>query len=100
MTGGERWGETGFGGGRFGPRWPPSWEREDFLSTSTTYSRILENIPQNGPKYSHRNLAIGRFLVTAMTKNIGGLLSWLVSLSISVPELTCHGLGRGLHVNP
>ena len=40
-------------------------------------SRIFENIPQNGPEYSHRNLAIARFLVTAVRKNIGGLLSWL-----------------------
>ena len=39
-------------------------------------------------------------MVTAVRKNIGGLLSWLVSLSSSVPELTRHGLERGLHVNP
>ena len=63
-------------------------------------SRIFENIPQNGPEYSHRNLAIARFLVTAVRKNIAGLLSWLVSLSSSVPELIRHGLGRSLHVNP
>ena len=63
-------------------------------------TQMFENIPQNGPEYSHRNLAIARFLVTAVRKNIGGLLSWLVSLSSSVPELTRHGLGRGLHVNP
>ena len=50
-------------------------------------SRIFENIPQNGPEYSHRKLAIAR-------KNIGGLLSWLVSLSSSVPELTRRGLKR------
>ena len=62
-------------------------------------SRIFENIPQNGPEYSHRNLAIARFLVSAVRKSIGGLLSWLVSLSSSVPELTHHGLERGLHVN-
>ena len=43
-------------------------------------SRGFENIPQNGSEYSHRNLAIARFLVTAVRKNIGGLLSWLVSL--------------------
>ena len=54
-------------------------------------SRIFENKPQNGSEYSHRNLAIARFLVTAVRKNIGGLLSWLVSLSSSVPELTRHG---------
>ena len=73
-----------------------------FTSSVATYtsSWIFENIPQNGPEYSHRNLAIARFLVTAVRKNIGGLLSWLVSLSSSVPELTRHGLGRGLHVNP
>ena len=63
-------------------------------------SRIFENIPQNGPEYSHRKLAIASFLVTAVRKNIGGLLSWLVSLTSSVPELTRHGLERGLHVNP
>ena len=34
-----------------------------------------ENIPQKGPEYSHGNLAIARFLVTALRKNIGGLLS-------------------------
>ena len=43
------------------------------------------------PKYSHRNLAI---LVTAVRILIEGLLSWLVSSS------SCHGVGRGLHVNP
>ena len=63
-------------------------------------SRIFENIPQNGPEYSHRKLAIASFLVTAVRKNKGSLLSWLVSLSGSVPELTRHGLERGLHVNP
>ena len=57
-------------------------------------SRIFENIPQNGPEFSHRILAIARFLVTAVRKNIGDLLSWLVSLSSSVPELTRHGLER------
>ena len=39
--------------------------------------RIFENIPQNGPEYSHRNLAIARILVTAVRKNVWGLLSWL-----------------------
>ena len=63
-------------------------------------SRIFENVPQNAPEYSHRKLAIASFLVTAVRKNIGGLLSCLVSLSSSVPELTRHGLERGLHVNP
>ena len=73
-----------------------------FTSLYTLYisSRIFENIPQNGPEYSHRKLAIASFLVTAVRKNIGGLLSWLVSLTSSVPELTRHGLERGLHVNP
>ena len=64
------------------------------------YSQMFENIPQNGPEYSHRKLAIASFLVTAVRKNIGGLLSWLVSLSSSVPELARHGLERGFHVNP
>ena len=65
-------------------------------------SRIFENILQNvnGSEYSRRNLAIVRFLVTAVRINIGSLLSCLVSLSSSVPELTPHVLGRGLHVNP
>ena len=63
-------------------------------------SRFFENIPQNGPEYSHRNLAIAKILVAAVRKNIGGLLSWLVSLSSSVLELTRHGLERDLHVNP
>ena len=63
-------------------------------------SRTFANIPQNGPEYSHRKLAIARFLVAAVRKNIGCLLSWLVSLSSSVPELTRHGLERSLHVNP
>ena len=63
-------------------------------------SRIFENIPQTGPEYSHRKLAIASFLVTAVRKNMGGLLSWLVSLTSPVPELTRHGLERGLHVNP
>ena len=31
-------------------------------------SQIFENIPQNGPEYSHRKLAIARFLVTAVRK--------------------------------
>ena len=34
---------------------------------------MFENIPQNGPEYSHRNLAIARFLVTAVTKKHRGL---------------------------
>ena len=97
LSGGEKWGETGSGGGRFGPRWPPSWKRQHLSSTS---SRIFENLPENAPEYSHRKLAIASFLVTAVRKNIGGLLSCLVSLSSSVPELTRHGLERGLHVNP
>ena len=63
-------------------------------------SRIFENLPENAPEYSHRKLATASFLVTALRENIGGLLSCLVSLSSSVPELTRHGLERGLHVNP
>ena len=63
-------------------------------------SRIFENMPQDGPEYSHRNLEIARFLVNEVRINIAGLLSWLVSLLTSVPKLTRHGLGRGLHVNP
>lgn len=31
---------------------------------------------------------------------VGSLLSCLVSSSNSVPEVTCHRIGRGLHVNP
>ena len=63
-------------------------------------SRIFENIPQNWPEYPNRNLAIARCLVTAVRINIEGLPPWLVSLSSSVLELTWHGLGRSLHVNP
>ena len=55
---------------------------------------------QNGPEYWHRDLAIARFLVSAVRKIIGSLLSWSVSLSSSVAELTRLGLERGLHVNP
>ena len=36
-------------------------------------SQSFENIPQNGPEYSHRNLATARFLVSAVRKNIRGL---------------------------
>ena len=36
---------------------------------------MFETIAQNGPEYSHRNLAIARFLVTAVRENIGRLLS-------------------------
>ena len=79
---------------------------ERILSRSLLYSpiyissRIFENVPENAPEYSHRKLAIASFLVTAVRKNIGGLLSCLVSLSSLVPELIRHGLERGLHVNP
>ena len=52
LSGGEKWGETGSGGG--GPRWPPSWKRRHLSSTS---SRIFENIPQNALEYSHSKLA-------------------------------------------
>ena len=63
-------------------------------------AEFLKTYLKNAPEYSHRKLAIASFLVTALRKNIGGLLSCLVSLSSSVPELTRHGLERGLHVNP
>ena len=46
-----------------------------------------------------QNIRKARFLVTAVRIHIGGLLSWLVSLSSSVPALTRHEVGRGLHVN-
>ena len=75
-------------------------DRRCLLFFGCTSSRIFENIPQNGPEYPYRNLAIATFLVTAARINIGGLLSRLVSLSSSVPELPRHGMGRGLHVNP
>ena len=41
-----------------------------FMTKSDRYisSRIVENIPQNGPEYSYINLAIARFLVTAVRK--------------------------------
>ena len=47
-------------------------------------SRIFDNIPQNGPEYSHRNLAIARFLVTAVRKNVGGLHAVLVGLIVKL----------------
>ena len=39
---------------------------------------MFENIPQNGPEYSNRKLAIARFLVAAVRKKHRGLavLSW------------------------
>ena len=46
-------------------------------------SRIFENIPQNGPEFSHRILAIARFLVTAVRKKHGGL-AVLVGLSVKL----------------
>ena len=58
-------------------------------------SRIFENIPQNGPEFSYRNLALARFLVTVARKNIGGLLSWLVSLSSSVTIANSPWVGNG-----
>ena len=77
-----------------------AFDNNKFDFSAKISSRMFETIAQNGPEYSHRNLAIARFLVTAVRKNIGGLLSWLVSFSSSVPELTRHGLGGSLHVNP
>ena len=44
-------------------------------------SGIFENIPQNGPEYPNRNLAIARFLVTAVRINIGAL-PCIVKLSL------------------
>ena len=46
-------------------------------------SRIFENIPQNGPEYSHRNLAIARFLVTAVKQH-----RWLAVLVGLIVELS------------
>jgi len=57
-------------------------------------SRIFETAPEKGQEYSHRNPARARFVVTAVRILIGVLLSWLVSSSSSVRELTCHGVGR------
>ena len=36
-------------------------------------SQVFESIPQNGLEYTHRNLAIARFLVTAVRKKHRGL---------------------------
>ena len=58
----------------------PFTDPSDRFSYPFISSRIFENIPQNGPEHSHRKLAIASFLVTAVRKNIGGLLSWLVLL--------------------
>ena len=38
--------------------------------------------------------------MTAVRFFMVGLLSWFVSSSSSIPELNCHGVERGLHVNP
>ena len=38
--------------------------------------------------------------MTAVRIFMLGLLSWFVSSSSSIPELTCHGVERGLQVNP
>ena len=57
-------------------------------------SRIFEDLTQKNPEILHRSL------VTVVRIFIGGLLSWLVSWSTSVPEQTSHGVGRGLYVNP
>ena len=38
--------------------------------------------------------------MTAVRIFMVGLLSSFVSSSSSIPELTCHGVGRGLDVNP
>ena len=63
-------------------------------------SRFMDDVNKPRRNVILPLLAIASFLVTAVGKNIGGLLSRLVSLSSSVPELTRHGLERGLHVNP
>ena len=39
-------------------------------------------------------------LFQAICRTLNRSMSWSVSLSSSVPELTRHGLERGLHVNP
>ena len=49
-------------------------------------------MPQNGPEYSHRNPG---FSGNHDDRKHRGLLSWLVSLSSSVAELTM-GLGERL----
>ena len=47
-----------------------------------------------------RPRTLARFLVTAVRIFMEGL-AILVSLIIKLsPELTCHGVGRDLHVNP
>ena len=46
-------------------------DRRCLLFFGCTSSRIFENIPQNGPEYPYRNLAIATFLVTAARINIG-----------------------------
>ena len=38
--------------------------------------------------------------MTAVRILMVGLLSWFVPSSSSIPKLTCHGVGRGLHINP
>ena len=58
-------------------------------------SRSFENISQNGPEYSHRNLAIARYLVTTVRKNIRGI-AVLVGLIVRVsPWANSPWVGRG-----
>ena len=90
-------------GAKLGPK-EDDLTRGDLLRGKDSISRqhVAEFLKtyQNGPEYWHRDLAIARFLVSAVRKIIGSLLSWSVSLSSSVAELTRLGLERGLHVNP
>ena len=72
-------------------------------SVPTLACRILKSIGSSEylAEFLKTYLKTGQFLVTAVPRiNIGGLLSCLVLLSSSVPELTRHELRRGLHVNP
>ena len=61
--------------------------------TTIFYSFISSRIFDNVLLEKAQNIRTLRIFV-------GSLLSWLVSSSNSVPEVTCHGIGRGLHVNP
>ena len=61
----------------------------------TISSRIFENLPQNGPEYSHRNLAITRFLFTAVRKKHRGL-AVLVGLIVKLsPRANTPWVGKG-----
>ena len=70
-------------------------KRHSIYTHAYISGRSFENIPQNGPEYSHRNLAIARFFVTAVRKNVRGL-AVLVGLIVKVsPWANSPWVGKG-----